>query len=159
MMWFWSLGSSHIQTTTKARPAGNAFPQNANEPHIDCNSFNVTFSYRKTIFIFISRFWTFFSGIFINIFTVSILRPKYSIMALLFFHLLLEHQFHYIFFQIAILNFYIHLYPFHHQMKNHLNNDQYFLIQICFNYPMQKCWKSFKSGTWYKTSIGIHLSM
>jgi hypothetical protein len=28
----------------------------ANEPHIDCNSFNVTFSYRKTIFIFISRF-------------------------------------------------------------------------------------------------------
>jgi hypothetical protein len=37
------LGSSHIQTTTKARPAGNAFPQNANEPHIDCNSFNVTF--------------------------------------------------------------------------------------------------------------------
>jgi hypothetical protein len=27
----------------KARPAGNAFAQNTNEPHIDCNSFNVTF--------------------------------------------------------------------------------------------------------------------
>ena len=72
---------NHIRLL-KVLPAVSTHVQNANEPANDCNSFNVTFFLFNANNNFSINSNMLSMGMFINIFPVSIVRPRYSIIVM-----------------------------------------------------------------------------